>query len=362
MVPLAAAISGCPGGSKHNSSKEENQMDKLLKRMMVMLTLTFLFLAPVAAADELLLPPELSFGIISTESTSELKKNWMPFLQDMSQALGMPVKPFFASDYAGVIEGMRFKKVHVAWFGNKSAIEAVDRANGEVFAQQVDVDGNPGYWSLIITHKDSGLENMDDVIKRGKELNFGNGDVNSTSGYLIPSYYLWTVEYGIDPKRHFRTVRNANHSANIMAVAMKQVDFATNNTERIKKFKAQKPELAKNIKILWKSPLIPSDPLVWRKDLDRELKSKIKGFVLAYGRSGNNKAHELKVLAGLDLAPYWDSSNKQLIPIREVKYAKEKMKIAHDENISTADKQEKIKVIDAKIAEVRQFSDMMNRY
>ena len=337
-------------------------MLKRIQTMMALLVATLVLIAPAAAAEDVLNPPELSFGIISTESTSELKKNWMPFLQDMSAALGMPVKPFFASDYAGVIEGMRFKKVHVAWFGNKSAIEAVDRANGEVFAQQVDVDGNPGYWSLIITHKDTGLESMDDVIKRGKRLDFGNGDVNSTSGYLIPSYYLWTVEYGIDPKQHFKTVRNANHSANLMAVAMKQVDFATNNTERIKKFKKQNPELAQNIKILWKSPLIPSDPLVWRKDLDRELKSKIKGFVLAYGRSGDNKAHALKVLAGLDLAPYWDSSNKQLIPIREIKYAKEKMKVAHDENISTAAKQEKLKAIDAKIAEVRQFSDMMDRY
>ncbi|MGD9332469.1 MAG: phosphonate ABC transporter substrate-binding protein [Desulfobacterales bacterium] len=337
-------------------------MIKSITRLVALACAALMLTTVAVASDEVLAPKELSFGIISTESTSELKKNWMPFLQDMSKALGMPVKPFFASDYAGVIEGMRFKKVHVAWFGNKSAIEAVDRANGEVFAQQVDVDGNPGYWSLIITHKDTGLNSMDDVIKRGKELNFGNGDVNSTSGYLIPSYYLWTVEYGIDPKRHFKSVRNANHSANLMAVAMKQVDFATNNTERIKKFKAQKPELAKNIKVLWKSPLIPSDPLVWRKDLDRELKSNIKAFILSYGRNGDNKEQALKVLAGLDLAPYWDSSNKQLVPIREIKYAKEKMKVEHDENISQASKQEKIKDIEAKIAEVRQFNDMLNRY
>jgi phosphonate transport system substrate-binding protein len=147
-----------------------------------------------------------------------------------------------------------------------------------------------------------------------------------------------------------------------MAVAMKQVDFATNNTERIKKFQAQKPELAKNVKILWKSPLIPSDPLVWRKDLDRELKTKVKAFILGYGRTGSNTTRELEILANLQLAPYLDSSNKQLIPIREIKYAKEKMKVEHDENISKASKEEKMKAIDAKIAEVRQFSDMMNRY
>jgi phosphonate transport system substrate-binding protein len=63
------------------------------------------------------------------------------------------VKPFFASDYAGVIEGMRFGKVQLAWYGNKSAMEAVDRANGEVFVQSVPVGGEPGYWSVVIVPK-----------------------------------------------------------------------------------------------------------------------------------------------------------------------------------------------------------------
>ncbi len=67
-------------------------------------------------------------------------------IDDLSRAIGvLPVKPFFASDYAGIIEGMRFNKVQLGWFGNKSAIEAVDRAKGEVFASVIDKDGNPGY-------------------------------------------------------------------------------------------------------------------------------------------------------------------------------------------------------------------------
>ena len=74
------------------------------------------------------MPNPLTFGIISTESSQGLKKSFTPFLDDMSKALGVKVKAFFASDYAGVIEAMRFKKVDVAWFGNKSAMEAVDRA------------------------------------------------------------------------------------------------------------------------------------------------------------------------------------------------------------------------------------------
>src|SRR5690606_32065061 len=73
--------------------------------------------APAAAAEM----GTLNFGIISTESTQNLKKAWDPFLADMQEKLGMEVKAFFAPDYAGIIQGMRFDKVDVAWFGNKSA-------------------------------------------------------------------------------------------------------------------------------------------------------------------------------------------------------------------------------------------------
>ena len=71
---------------------------------------------------------EINFGIISTDSSSALKSLWQPFLDDMSKATGLKINSFFATDYTGIIEGMRFGKVQVAWHGNKSAIEAVDRA------------------------------------------------------------------------------------------------------------------------------------------------------------------------------------------------------------------------------------------
>ena len=71
----------------------------------------------------------LNFGIISTESQQNLKPQWTPFLQDMEKKLGVKVNAFFAPDYAGIIQGMRFNKVDIAWYGNLSAMEAVDRAN-----------------------------------------------------------------------------------------------------------------------------------------------------------------------------------------------------------------------------------------
>lgn len=64
----------------------------------------------------------LNFGIISTESQQNLKPQWTPFLQDMEKKLGVKVNAFFAPDYAGIIQGMRFNKVDIAWYGNLSAM------------------------------------------------------------------------------------------------------------------------------------------------------------------------------------------------------------------------------------------------
>jgi len=57
---------------------------------------------------------DINFGIISTESSQNLKSDWQPLLDDMAKQTGLKVKAFFASDYAGIIEGMRFNKVQVA--------------------------------------------------------------------------------------------------------------------------------------------------------------------------------------------------------------------------------------------------------
>ncbi len=305
---------------------------------------------------------ELNFGIISTESTAGLQAGFDPFLKDMSKALGMKVNAFFAPDYAGVIEGMRFGKVHIAWFGNKSAMEAVDRAGGEVFAQTVDVSGNPGYWSLIIVHKDSPYQNIDDIIAAGKDLTFGNGDPNSTSGYLIPSYYIWGKK-GIDPVKNFKRVTNANHETNALSVASRRVDFATNNTESLGRVKVNKPEMYENIRVIWQSPLIPSDPFVWRKDLPEDLKASIKAFVLGYGRLGPNAAKEREILAGMSSgwAPFNNSDNRQLLPIREIALAKDKMKL---ENAGTLGKAElaKLSEIESRLGKIQQYSQLQTEF
>ncbi len=293
------------------------------------------------------LAQDINFGIISTESSQNLKADWQPLLDDMAKQTGFKVTAFFAPDYAGVIEAMRFNKVHVAWYGNKSAIEAVDRASGEVFAQMVNADGTDGYYSHLIVHKDSPIKSMDDVLKNGKSYSFGNGDPNSTSGFVVPSFYVF-AKNKIDARTHFKIVRSANHETNALAVANQQVDVATNNSENLAKIGEKFPEKRKDIRVIWTSPLIALDPLVMRKDLPEATKTKLKNFLFNYAKTDPREKEVMMKIS--KLSGFKPSSNAQLLPIRQLDLFGKRNKIESDTALSEADKMAKLAEIDKLLA------------
>jgi len=305
---------------------------------------------PVMAADT---PSTLNFGIIATDSSNNLMNKWQPLVDDLSKALGMPVKPFFASDYAGVIEGMRFNKVQLAWYGNKSAIQAVDRAGGEVFANVVYSSGEPGYYALLVTNKNSKVKTLDDVFKLGPTLNYGAGDPNSTSGTAVPNYYLWG-KHNVDALKFFKHAMIADHQTDLLAAINNRVDVAIANNETLRDYNQNTgKDPMDSVRILWKSPLIPSDPLVWRKDLPADLKTRIRDFFVHYGQGAGPQAErQKKALAALNYSGFHASSNAQLVPIRQIDLAHEKDVIQADKKMDDATRQQKLAAIDKRLAEL----------
>lgn len=284
-----------------------------MKINMKSIALSTALVASTVAMAQAKVNDTITVAILATENNAELKKRWEPFVADMKKALGVNVKAFYANDYNGIIQAMRFGKVDICMYGNKSAIEAVDRAGGEVFGKALNADGSDGYFSYLITHKDNNkLNSLDDVIKHKASLTFGNGDPNSTSGFLVPSYYVFAkhnLKYS-----EFKRVLNSSHGNNQLAVVNKKVDFATNNNINMGNLKKAHPEKFKQIKVIWQSPVIPSDPLVWRKDLNADTKKAIFDFYMTYPKAGYKSNVEFKFVPG---------HNLQLTAIRQLKAFKE---------------------------------------
>jgi phosphonate transport system substrate-binding protein len=217
----------------------------------------------------------------------------------------------------------------------------------------VSKDGSIGYYSHVIVHKDSPYTAIDDILKCDKSLDFGIGDPNSTSGFLVPTAYIFAAK-GIDPKSCFKTVRNASHQANAMAVANKQVAAATNNSEDLQRVGVTAPDARKEIRIIWTSPMIPLDPIVWRKDLDPAAKTKLYTFIMSYGRIGT--PDEIKaaraILANLIWSPFNPSSDDQLLPIRKLELTKEKLKVEADSKLSDEEKAKQVANLAAQLADL----------
>jgi len=274
---------------------------------------------PTAAARPT--PRTLTFSIISTETSQTQMREWEPFLRDMEAATGLRVKPFLGSNYTAAIEAMRFKQSDLGRFTNNSGLEAVRRADGEVFARTSKPSGPDGYQAVIIVRKGSGLT-LDRLLKCDRSLSFGMGEAKSTSETLAPMTYLFAPR-NIDPARCFQVARNASPESKLLAVGSGLLDAATDDTNAIDRMAALDTPIARktlaNLQVIWRSPTLPEDPMVWRKDLDPAVKAKVARFIFGYGVGDGAEARRQRaVLARLQVGPFKPADDSHLIPTREM--------------------------------------------
>ena len=262
-------------------------------------------------------PTELTFSILSAENQSSMAPLWQPLLDDMSQEIGIKVKPYFATNYTSLIEAMRFNQVQVGWFSALPALEAVRRSNGQVLGRVVDAGGADSYTSVLIVKKGSGIT-LEEVLKCDKRYSFGIGDAKSTSGTLAPLTYLFTPR-GIEPATCFKGVRSASHQTNVFSVANGVLDVATNNSVGLVFAGRQNPEVAAKIQVIWSSPPLPESSIVARKDLDPAIREKMRQFFLTYGTGTGPRADKQReVLKGLAYGGFKPADDSYLDPIREM--------------------------------------------
>jgi phosphonate transport system substrate-binding protein len=246
---------------------------------------------------------------------------WQPLVDDLQKQTGLKVKLFVAPNYTVLIQAMAANQTQVAWFSALPAVEAIQRANAEVFARTILENGRGTYTSVILAQKGKGLT-LDKLMKCDKTLDFGIGDAQSTSGTLAPLAFLFKPR-GITPQECFRTVKSANHQSNMMAVAAGQVDAATNNSTGLAFYRTGTPEARAAVaktEVIWTSPDIPESAMVYRKDLDPAVQAKLRTFFINYGKApGAQGDHERQNLALLKYKSFDAADDSYLKPVIELK-------------------------------------------
>lgn len=336
-------------------------MTQAIHRRHLLLAGASLALAGCSQADQPVpdgVAAPLRFSILAPESASSLEIFWRPVIADMQKMTGLKITPFFGSNYTALVEALRFKQTEFGWFSNLSGLEAVRRGNGEVFARTVDPGGDDGYTSVLIVPANSDLT-LEDVLKCDGTLDFGIGDAKSTSGTLAPKTYLFSPR-GIDIQKCFKTLKSANHGANLSGVGSGVLDVATNNSTSIR-LQAERdierrakgePTVADKVRVIWSSPRLPEDPIIWRKDLDPAVKEKLRQFFLTYGQGDGPEAQRQRdLLAKISIGGFRPADNNHLLPVREMEATEALLQAKNDgDQAKVAQAQKELDAIRAEIA------------
>ncbi len=262
-------------------------------------------------------PKEITFSVLSFEKSQNLDKMWAPIFADMEKQTGLKIKPFYSSNYTSLVEAMRFNQVQAGFFSSSSGLDAMTRATGEVFAHTTNPDGTDGYESIIIVRSDSKLT-LDDVLKCDHKLNFGIGDVKSTSGTIVPKVYLF-LPHKIDTDNCFHSIHSGSHQNNVEGVIAGVYDAATANTDTLKELNdtPEGQKKAAKLKILWQSPALPKGVIEYRQDLNPVVKEKLRSFFLSYGQGTGPEADRQRAnLRIMQWGPMQPADASYLLPER----------------------------------------------
>lgn len=237
-----------------------------------MLVLGLMMIAPIAGAGEL--PEVVRVSAIPDENPNELLRIYAPFADYLARELGTKVRFVPVVDYAATVEGLAAKKLDLVWYGGFTSVQAVRRTEGNakrLVMRQEDAE----FKSVFVTRPDSGIKALSDL--KGKTFSFGS--VSSTSGHLMPRYFL--LKHGVSPERDMKQVAYSGaHDATALWVQSGKVDAgALNFLVWDKLVQARKVDPDK-VAVFWTTP--PYADYVWtvRGDLDKGLQERITAAFL----------------------------------------------------------------------------------
>ncbi|WP_243039907.1 phosphate/phosphite/phosphonate ABC transporter substrate-binding protein [Dyella sedimenti] len=298
-----------------------------------------------AAGDN---PLPIRFGILPIGSAAESREQWRPLLDDLEKRLGHPVTTVSVSSYAGLSGAIGDQRVDIAFLSGRLAIQAVQRQHMSVVAQFVRNDGAKGNVAMLIVRADGPVHTLKDLLARPGQLRYARGESLSVTGYVAPEAEVFAPR-GLNSDTFFASVRVGNHQNNALAVANGEVDVASGNNPDLDLFRRHFPGEAAQIRVIWRSTLIPSGVLVVRDGLAEPLRGQLVAFMRGYGQApGAAGERERANLARIpDLAGFAAADNGVLRPFIDLEFKLMREQAAHGRWVDEQARDARLAQIDA---------------
>lgn len=190
----------------------------------------------------------LRVSAIPDEAPTELQRKFKPLGDYLAKETGMQVQFTPVTDYAAVVEGLAARKIDLAWLGGFTFVQAKLRTQGGAvpIVQRVE---DEKFTSKFIVPAASPAKTLADL--KGKAFAFGSA--SSTSGHLMPRYFL--LQQGINPDKDFPAVAYSGaHDATVAFVASGRAEGGVLNASVMDKLVESGNPNAAKVRVLATTP------------------------------------------------------------------------------------------------------------
>jgi phosphonate transport system substrate-binding protein len=296
-----------------------------MKKLLAALVATTVLAAPAMAGDI----TEFRIGLLGGENAQDRLNSNECLRAYTEELLGVPTKLFTPADYDGVIQGLLGGSLDMAWLGASAYAKAylTDPEAVEPYLVKTNLDGSYTYHSIGFARKDSGITSLEGV--KGKK--FGFGDPNSASGYLIPSIEIpQATGASMKSGDYFgEVVFTGGHEQTIVAVKNGDVDAGVTwadgqgnwedgyNSGALRKAVDAGLVDMNDIVEIWKSKPIPEGPIVLRKALPEDVKTKFVAMIEAMPEKDKDCLYKIAAGETAGFKPVKHEAYESIIAVRK---------------------------------------------
>ncbi len=215
---------------------------------------------------------------IPDESPTVLQRKFAPLGKYLEEQLGRKIEWTPVNDYPAVVEALAARKIDMAWLGGVTFVQARARTGTAIPIVQREEDEK--FTSKIIVSASVGINSLADL----KGRNFAFGSPSSTSGHLMPRYFL--KQNQIEPERDFKRIAfSGAHDATAAWVESGRVAAGALNASVWDSLIEQRKVDPSKVKVLYTTPPYYDYNWTVRGDLDPAIVVKLTDAFLALERS-----------------------------------------------------------------------------
>jgi phosphonate transport system substrate-binding protein len=242
----------------------------------------------VAACNPQAPQQTLRVSMIPTTDPSKATREMQPLVDYLSKKTGTKVEMTIPTNYAAVVEALVNDQLEVAHLGGFTYVQASHRAGVKPLVQRT---RDLAFHSKFVTPADSPIRSLADL----KGRSFAFGDVNSTSGHLMPEYFM--REAGVDLEVISKAIYTGGHDATLLAVANGKVDAGALDEAVFQRLTTTGKVDPAKVRVFWTTP--PYVDYVWvaRKGLDGKIAQSIADAFLALDATDAGQKQILDALA-----------------------------------------------------------------